>query len=397
MQKDSQQRLTKSYIAVAQNASGRSLHVPIYKLSDGIAGPKVYIQSSIHGAEVQGNVVIYHLLQALQNTQIQGEIILVPNCNPVGTNIKAGEYTMGRFDPVNGTNWNRGYYFDKDKVHTFANSVTSDESTDNIKARFKEVLAQAIKEKLEQPWGIGLAQQLNLKLQQMAASADIVLDLHNGPVSTRHIYIPEYAKQAAYQFSIPHCIFIPNVFAGALDEACFCSWWTLQETLADKFDRTFDFNVQAFTLEMGSQEVINFDEGKQDAISILGYLASKGVLTDCDYQPASMQRLGVYLKDYKTLFTDFGGMVEYCAKPGDTIKKGDALARILNIDDLDNTHAVKELLAPCDLIPILHFPSASVLSGTQLYKCFTNYFELHVTVEKRQPTKSTTIPLNINT
>ena len=26
-----------------------------------------------------------------------------------------------------------------------------------------------------------------------------------------------------------------------------------------------------------------------------------------------------------------------------------------------------------DLIPILHFPSASVLSGTQLYKVFTNY------------------------
>ena len=102
-------RLEKSYIAVAQNASGRNLNVPIYRISDGLPGPKVYIQSSIHGAEVQGNVVIYHLLQALKNTKIAGEIVLVPNCNPVGTNIKAGEYTLGRFDPVNGTNWNRGY------------------------------------------------------------------------------------------------------------------------------------------------------------------------------------------------------------------------------------------------------------------------------------------------
>ena len=45
-------RLTKSHIAVAQNASGRSLNVPIYRISDNAPGPSVYIQSSIHGAEV---------------------------------------------------------------------------------------------------------------------------------------------------------------------------------------------------------------------------------------------------------------------------------------------------------------------------------------------------------
>lgn len=371
-----EQRLKKSHIAVAQNASGRSLNVPVYHISDGRKGPKVYIQSSIHGAEVQGNVVIYHLLQALQNTLINGEIILIPNCNPVGTNIKAGEYTLGRFDPVNGTNWNRGYYFNKEKILEFAASVSNDESVEGIKQRFKLHLAQAVEQKLGQAWGLGLAQQLNLTLQKMATSADIVLDLHNGPVSTRHIYIPEYAKEAAHQFSIPHCIFIPNVFAGALDEACFCAWWTLQESLQTRFGRSIDFDVQGFTLEMGSQEVIDFAEGKQDANSILAYLASKGVLSGTDYQPAKMKRYGVKLQDYRTLFTQFGGMVEYCAQPGEHIKKGETLARVLNIDDLDNSNAVQTITAPCDLIPILHFPSASVLSGTQLYKCFTEYFEL---------------------
>jgi len=368
--------LTKSHIAVAQNASGRSLNVPIYRLSNGLPGPKVYVQSSIHGAEVQGNIVIYHLLKALQANEIFGEIVLVPNCNPVGTNIKAGEYTMGRFDPVNGTNWNRGYYYDHNKILAFADTVSATESIDSIKVRFRQELDQAIAERLKQPWGLGLAQQLNLKLQQMASSADIVLDLHNGPVSTRHIYIPEYAKEAAHQFSIPHCIFIPNTFAGALDEASFCSWWTLQECLEDKFKSEYDFDVQAFTLEMGSQEVIDFDEGQQDAISILGYLAYKGVLKNSEYAPLKMKRIGVQLANYKTLFTDFGGMVEYCAKPAIPVKKGETLARILNIDHLDNNNAVQTVKAPCDLIPILHFPSASVLSGTQLYKCFTNYYEL---------------------
>jgi predicted deacylase len=369
-------RLTKSYIAVAQNASGRSLHVPIYRISDNQPGPSVYIQSSIHGAEVQGNVVIYHLLQALQSTPIKGEIILVPNCNPVGTNITAGEYTLGRFDPVNGTNWNRGYFYDESKVFSFADTLQSDMNEQEIKSAFRQLWANAIEEKLRQPWGLGLAQQLNLSLQRMAVKADIVLDLHNGPVSTRHVYIPEYAKEAAYQFSIPHCIFIPNVFAGALDEACFSPWWTLQDLLKKKFTREIDFGVQAFTLEMGSQEVIDFDEGKKDARGILGFLACKGVLDNRQYTPDKMVRVGVSLSNYKTLYTDFGGMVEYCVKPGQRVTKGEVMAKVLNIDDLDSTNAIYEVLAPCDLIPILHFPSASVLSGTQLYKCFTQYVEL---------------------
>ena len=104
------------------------------------------------------------------------------------------------------------------------------------------------------------------------------------------------------------------------------------------------FNVEAFTLEMGSQEVINFDEGRVDAISILSYLNQKGVLLNSDFSPAEMVRLGVYLKDYKTLYTDFGGMVEYIAKPGQKVKKGEALAQVLNIDELDLKIILDELV-----------------------------------------------------
>jgi predicted deacylase len=369
-------QLKKEYLVVAQNASGRNLNVPVYTFSGSKPGPTVYIQSSIHGAEVQGNVVIYHLIKELKNTDIRGKIILVPNCNPVGTNIKSGEYTLGRFDPVNGTNWNRGYFYDQAAVEQFAKTVTPEEPVDVIKQRFRAHLLASIGKKLAEPWGLGLAQQLNLKLQQLAVNADFVLDLHNGPVSTRHIYIPEYAKDSALLFNIPHNIFIPNVFAGALDEATFCPWWTLQDSVRQNLGRNIQCNVEAFTLEMGSQEVINFGEGSVDAHSILSYLNGKGVLVDSDLTPAEMTRLGVYLRDYKTLYSDFGGMVEYIAKPGQKVQKGEPLAQILDIDELDNSQGSRMLHAPCDLIPMLNFPSASVLSGTQLFKCFTNYFEL---------------------
>ena len=369
-------QFSKDYIVVAQNASGRNMNVPLYRFKGQRPGPKVYIQSSIHGAEVQGNVVIYHLIQWLKNIPLCGEIILVPNCNPVGTNIKAGEYTLGRFDPVNGTNWNRGYFYDEELVIDFASTVRNDESISAIKARFRLQIKQRLQDKLNESWGVALAQRLNLKLQQLAFDADYVLDLHNGPVSTRHLYVPEYACASASLFNIPHVILIPNTFAGALDEATFCPWWTLQQLVGAQRGEQINFQVEAFTLEMGSQEVINFNEGKYDASSILAYLNAKGCLQNSSIQAESMQRLAVTLDNYKILYSQQGGMVEYIAKPGDRIKQGQVLAKVLNVDELENPKATQDIIAPCDLIPILHFPSASILSGTQLYKCFTNYFEL---------------------
>ena len=352
------------------------MNVPLYRFKGQRPGPKVYIQSSIHGAEVQGNVVIYHLVQLLKNIDICGEVILVPNCNPVGTNIKAGEYTLGRFDPINGTNWNRGYYFSADLVNAFAETVEPDEPVEQVKARFRTEIKQRLEDKLSDTWGLGLAQRLNLKLQQLAFDADYVIDIHNGPVSTRHIYVPEYARASASLFNIPHVILIPNEFAGALDEATFCPWWTLQSVLSERFDTDIDYGVEAFTLEMGSQEVIDFEEGKLDAVSVLSYLNAKGCLHNADYYPEKMQRVAVKLENYKILYTRQGGMVQYLAAPGDRVKAGEPLAKVLNVDDLENERATEILYAPCDVIPILHFPSASVLSGTQVYKCFTEYFEL---------------------
>ncbi|MGJ8681578.1 peptidase M14 [Paraglaciecola sp.] len=368
--------LIKQHLVVAQNASGRNMNVPLYRFVGEKPGPKVYIQSSIHGAEVQGNVVIYHLIQKLKSMPICGEVILVPNCNPVGTNIKAGEYTLGRFDPVNGTNWNRGYHFDQAFVEEFASSVTTSESIKSIKTRFRTAMKKQLQDKLNQDWGLGLAQRLNLMLQQLAFDADYVLDLHNGPVSTRHIYVPEYAQESASLFNIPHVILMPKVFSGALDEATFCPWWILKELLNQQFSKMIDFEVEAFTLEMGSQEVISFSEGEFDATSIMTFLTAKKVLKSEKLVPINMPRKAVKLKNYKVLYSKQGGIVEYMLKPGEFAAKGDVLARVLNVDNLDTNEATTDILAPCDLVAILHFPSASVLSGTQLYKCFTHYFEL---------------------
>ena len=72
-------------------------------------GPKVYIQSALHGAEIQGNSVIYELIEYFKNNSFNGEIILVPHANPFGFLTKTGTHSLGRFDPVTGENWNRNF------------------------------------------------------------------------------------------------------------------------------------------------------------------------------------------------------------------------------------------------------------------------------------------------
>ena len=77
---------SKQVLNVGEMASGAQLTIPVYRLKSAIAGPKVYIQANMHGAEVQGNAVIFQLLERLKNVEFKGEITLVPYANPVACN-----------------------------------------------------------------------------------------------------------------------------------------------------------------------------------------------------------------------------------------------------------------------------------------------------------------------
>jgi len=98
-------------VKVLTLASGDSLSVPVYTISGRKQGaPSVYLQSAMHGSEVQGSLVLALLLDYLEKNPPLGNVRIVPNCNPVGLNNKRGEYTDGRNDPVRGDNWNRKYF-----------------------------------------------------------------------------------------------------------------------------------------------------------------------------------------------------------------------------------------------------------------------------------------------
>jgi predicted deacylase len=374
--------VSKEVMHVGEMASGAALTVPVYRLSGNRQGPSVYIQANMHGAEVQGNAVIFQLLELLKNIELCGNITLVPYANPVGCNHKNGEYTLGRFDPITGVNWNRMYHFDDSVIAPFAEQHLN--QPDNIvNAAFSELLISQIDQKLDHNiYGLTTGQRIAYQLQRLAHQADIVLDLHTGPISSKHLYCPEYAIESAKYFDIPHTLIIPNGFDGALDEATFCPWWDLKLAF-EKLGRPFAISnetgtqtslvKESFTVELGSQEQIDLDVAHEDAKSILSYLQYKGVIASECFYPKKMTRYRCQLEDYKALYSPMGGMVDYLAEFGKPLEAGQPLARIVRMDNYGDGNPLHYISLDHPVIPILHFASASVNQGTELYKVFSKY------------------------
>ncbi|CAH9062955.1 hypothetical protein PSECIP111951_02807 [Pseudoalteromonas holothuriae] len=362
-------------IQVGEVANGLPLTIPVYRIKGNGTGPKVYIQANMHGAEVQGNAVIYQLLEQLKQQPLTADITLVPYANPIGCNQKSGEFTLGRFDPITGVNWNRMYHNHDALIELFVEQHLESPISD-IKQQFHALLVEKTQNLLNGPaHSINTGKRIALNLQRLAHNADIVLDLHTGPISAKHLYCPEYAQSSASYFDIPHTLLIPNEFDGALDEASFCPWWGLSDAFKAR-GREIPILVEAFTVELGSQEKIDLAQAAEDAQGILSYLTHKEVLLNSPYKPKPMKRFACMLKDYKAYYAPMGGMVEYSAELGAHLKAGEPIAYILRMERYLAEEPLHTLTIEQDAIAILHFASASVNQGTELYKFFTHYFEL---------------------
>lgn len=368
-----------------QQPNGDYLWLNLFRINSGEDGPHVHIQANVHGAELQGNVVIYELIEWFINNPFKGSITFVPFANPSAVNQKSGMYTQGRFNPVTGKNWNRNYTdlikLDEAKSgFNLENFVRDNISKDDLEitSNFKEALFN-ICDHFEKASSIRGHQNedgdFNLLLQKVASPADIVLDLHTGPIATRYIYSTEEQKESALQFKFPHYLFIPPVFDGAMDEASFMPWIHLALELK-KQGREFKNNFEAYTIELGSEERISFSEGRTDALRVLNYLGHKKVHAEIIKDLPSVEIKSCLLKDYKSYYAPRGGLYEFCLKPGDAFKKGDSLAKSLNYKTVKNeeslSKAVEEVVAIEDGVIINHSTSASLAAGHPLYQVMEN-------------------------
>lgn len=368
----------KSTYHLKQFCSGDTLSINAFTLHGDEPGPHIHIQASVHGAELQGNAVILKLMEELKVRKVRGSITFVPLCNPYGTNQKIGTYTYGRFNPVTGHNWNRNFFdiLEKTKfdVANFAKE-NLETSWDSVKSKYKEqlqTLYNNYEHELKTQGKMSDNITVNLILQKLASKADGILDFHTGPTATRYLYSGEYEVEASRSLLFKYTLVIPNEFAGAMDEASFIPWIHLKNAFK-KLGRSIDLDVEAFTLEFGSEETFCMEWAQKDVRSVLNYLVYKGVL---DGEYTSMENYQCKLKDYVTIYAPKGGLVDYLVKPGDHFKNGDVLAKFYGLKDLDPTDPLGsccfDLKAKTDGIVINLCPSSAVHEGMELFQIMIN-------------------------
>ncbi|MFT6069155.1 MAG: putative deacylase [Bacteriovoracaceae bacterium] len=376
-------KLERIDFPLKQQPNGDYLWLNLFRINSGKKGPHVHIQANVHGAELQGNLVIHELMDFFINTPFEGSITFIPFANPSAVNQKSGMYTQGRYNPVSGKNWNRNYFEllkDKRSEFNLEDFVTKNisEDEDDIKEKFKSVLFN-ICDELEKKTSSRAHQDedghFNLLLQKVASTADIVLDLHTGPIATRYIYTTDYQLESALNFKFPHYLVIPPEFDGAMDEASFMPWFNLSEEFK-KQGRDLRGGFESYTIELGSEERISFDEAKLDSKRILNYLKTKNVHDQSIEDLPNLTIKTCLLKDYRSYYAPRGGLYEFCFSPGEAFKKGDVLAKSLNFKPVKGNEtfskAIEEVHAAEDGIVINHSTSASLAGGHPLYQVMEN-------------------------
>ncbi|PIK15726.1 succinylglutamate desuccinylase/aspartoacylase family protein [Halobacteriovorax sp. JY17] len=371
-------KINKRKITLSELPSGEELSLKVIEVDGPFEGPHCYIQASVHGAEHQGNAVIYKLLEYLEHNPIIGKITLLPMANPLALNTKIGTYTFGRFNANTGDNWNR-LYFDFTKsskeISEFAAKHLSSENID-IRKEYKKLLKELILNKKADHIEYGPKHNglLNLTLQELATDSDYVLDLHTGGVATRYLYVPEYLEDRSKDLHFPHRLIIPNEFGGAMDEATFMPWVNLQSEFK-KLGREFEIPFESYTVELGSEEMISLEEAQTDLLYILNYLHHRGIVENPPKEAPKSNQLKCKLKDYKTYYAPRGALYDYQLAPGEVFKKGDVLALGLNFENLYREEPVKfDVLALADGVVINRYPSSSVPSGAELIQVMENFY-----------------------
>lgn len=377
----------RTNIITRKLADGSILTIPVFTFEGtNPLAPQVYIQSSIHGAEVQGNGVVLHLIDHFIKNPPQGTVVLVPNVNPFAINQRMGDYGYSRFDPSTGENWNRMYAnitccttsektaADQIVIEEFLTQIQNPSNIPNIIQKLRAEILDRLNKRLEQ--ANSYAQKLALQIQLMASKADIVLDLHCDTVSLPHLYTPNYAVLSAQELNFPYLISIPEKFAGALDEASFSPWTNLASVWNNAlYPRP---HVEAFTLEYGGQESLNIDTAKQEALGIIHYLATKKVCTDVDYEPIKKQYV-CPLEDFQSIYAVQGGYISYSATLGKPVSANEPLLKILQIAHLNSPEMIdcnQPLLerlttvisAPISCIPIIKCCGVTIHEGMVVMK-----------------------------
>ncbi|MGE5656255.1 MAG: succinylglutamate desuccinylase/aspartoacylase family protein [Actinomycetota bacterium] len=350
---------TTFMIPLLQLAGGDCLSLQVYQFQGATSGKKAYLQSNLHGAEISGNAVIYELIQfllALDATALVGQIWLVPVCNPVSVNVRSHYFSTGRYHVADGKDWNR-IFWDYEKqgedLEAFAKSQLS-LSADTIIANYRQKIQQSfskILDKLQSPSGIPYQERYRYQLQSLCLDADYVIDLHSSSnQALDYLYCFRTREESARAFRLDYGILMNDYDGDAFDEAFLKPWLALEKQLAN-LGQSMQFDIESWTLELGSGMQMNPASVSKGLLGIKNYLASKGLLKIEGFPLPGTDSYEIKLTpktQIKKYYAPAGGMVQSRVSLGSFVKSGERLYEILSFNKNGELPTLIEIFAESD-------------------------------------------------
>lgn len=328
-------------IPLMQMASGDWLSLQLYKFVGASIGKKVYIQANLHGAELAGNAVIQQLitwLETLTPEQLQGEIWLVPLCNPLGVNTRAHNFASGRYNPYDGQDWNRifwDYSQVNDNLVEFARRHL-DASPSAIATAYRQEILQAFQAELDilkTPAYVPVHRLYRTQLQALALDAHYIIDLHSS--SNRgltYLYYFHNRLDNARWFGLDFTILLDDYDGDAFDEAFIKPWLALEQRF-QVLGRNLRLDVDAYTLELGTGMAIDPAAVQRGLQGIQQYLIRQGVVHEIQLpQPLPETTLYTRTSQVTKYYAPAGGLIQQRVLPGTWVKPGMDLYQLLNFN-----------------------------------------------------------------
>lgn len=253
-------------------------------LSFGAAGTgrKAYLQAGLHADELPGMLVLRilagHLAEAEARGAVHGEILLVPQANPIGLTQTETSFLFGRLESGTGENFNRNYA-DLSDLPSLSLGPDAAANVETIRAAMSARLAAMPPD--------GTLAQLRHRLLTLAHDADLVLDLHADNEAEPHMYVGPALWPAAKDIAAAidaRAVLLAEVSGGRpFDEACAGPWWALA---ANHPGLPIPPACLAATLEMGCNDDVDPERAADQAMALLRMLAGRGFLDGPGGQPA---------------------------------------------------------------------------------------------------------------
>ena len=325
-----------STIDLFKLASGDVLSLQVYKFS-GMPGKKAYIQANLHGAEIVGNGVIQHLIEylmTLNESQLQGEIWLVPVCNPMGVNQRSHFFSTGRFNSYDGKNWNRIFWdYEKEaELDVFAQSQLNN-TPEVIRKNFLTEIQQAWEkeyENINRSSSVPLSQQYRYQLQSLCLDANYVIDIHSSSnQAIDYTFGFKERTDSIKYLLLEYGVLMDEYDGDAFDEAFLKPWLALERELAS-LGKQVVFDVEAWTLELGAGMTMNPDSVAKGVAGIKNYLAHHQILlsqevTSIEVTLASKSKINSY-------YAPTGGTIQSRLPLKTRVNPGDRLYQLLSFN-----------------------------------------------------------------